>query len=142
MNLNKTKKIAVKFPNFVNPHIIESEGKRYVMKFKQARNINLELMSQEFARESAISIGSRKLPYIEGFNCTMLNDMYFPGYFAMQFTFASGEEKKVFRLIEKYNGIQIPLRDNLQQWGTSETNLSGKEYNYERVNEFIDVKRI
>lgn len=142
MNVNKVKKIAVKFPNFVNPSIIESEGKRLVLKFKEARNINLELMSQEFARESAISVGARKLPHIEGFNCTMLNDIYIPGYFAMQFTFASGEEKKVSRLIEKYNGQQIQLRDDLQQWGTSETNLSGKEYNYERVNEFINVRRI
>jgi len=139
MNLNKVKKIAVKFPNWVNPSIIESEGKRYVLKFKEARNINLEMMSEQFARESSISVGARKLPYIEGFNCTMLNDMFLVGYFAMQFTFASGEEKKVMKIINKFNGEIIRPRTDLQQWGTFEGDEDNKRNHFERVNECIGV---
>ncbi len=140
MNLNKIKKIAVKFPNWIDPVLIQKAGSFSVTKFKEARNINLELGSQLFAHESAVSIGARKLPYIEGFNATMLNDRYIPGCFTMQFTFASGEEKKVQRLIEKHNGQIIEIREELHQWGKTETdqNNTGKEHNYENVNETLE----
>ena len=142
MNINKIKKICVKFPNWIDPMLVQQAGNFSVTKFKQARNINLELMSREFAKESAISVGARKLPYIEGFNCTMLNDRYIAGYFAMQFTFASGEEKKVTRLIEKYSGVVIPLRKDLQQWGTHDgDDENNKRNQYENVNELIDPNR-
>ena len=141
MNLNKIKKIAVKFPNWIDPVLVQSAGNFSVTKFKEARNINLELGSQLFAHESAISIGVRKLPYIEGFNATMLNDKYYAGYFAMQFTFASGEEKKVQRIIEKYSGVVIPLRGELQQWGTHDgDDEDNKRNQYENVNEYLDNK--
>ena len=138
MNLNKIKKIAVKFPNWIDPVLIQKAGSFSVTKFKQARNINLELGSQLFAHESNISVGARKLPYIEGFNATMLNDIYIPGCFAMQFSFASGEEKKVFRLIEKYSGKLLPVREELKQWGTSEGDEDNPRNHFERVNETID----
>ena len=139
MNLNRIKKIAVRFPNFVNPEMIIGDATRIVMKFKEARNINLEMASEIFAGDSGMQVGARNLPHIEGFNCTFLNDIQIVGCFAMQFTFASGEEKKVSRLIERYGGTILPLRKDLNQWGTTETdqNNSGKEHNYENVNELL-----
>ena len=139
MNLNKVKKIAVKFPNFINPHLVTGDATRNVLKFKEARNINLELMTENFAGDSGMQVGARNLPHIEGFNATMLNDIYFPAHYAMQFTFASGEEKKVMRIIERYGGQLLPIRDNLHQFGKEETDNTtrGKTHNYENVNEEI-----
>ncbi len=141
MNLNKIKKICVKFPNWVNPGQIHKEGTRQVLKFREARNINAEIATDMFAGDSGMQIGARNLPHIEGFNCTFRNDMNLVGCFAMQFTFCSGGEKKVMRLIEKYNGKIIPVREELHQWGTTETdqNNTGKEHNYENVNETLEA---
>jgi hypothetical protein len=137
MNINKVKKISVKFPNFIDPNMIYKDATKNVMKFKQARNVNLELMSQEFAGDSGMQIGARNLPHIEGFNCTFLNDTYFPAHFAMQFTFASGEERKVMRLIERYGGKVLPVRENLQQWGTYDGDEETEKSSYENVNEVL-----
>jgi len=139
MNLNKIKKICVKFPNWVNPGQIHREGTRQVLKFREARNINAEIASDMFAGDSGMQVGSRNLPHIEGFNCTFRNDLKFIGSFAMQFTFASGEERKVQRLIEKHNGQIIPPRVELHQWGKTETdqNNTGREHSYENVNEIL-----
>ena len=52
-----------------------------------------------------------------------------------QFTFASGEEKKVCKIIDKNMGIIIPSRKDLNQWGIEETNLSGTTYQVENVHE-------
>ena len=56
-----------------------------------------------------------------------------------QFTFASGEERKVFKIIEKYDGQIIPNREDLNQWAFDETNLSGKSYQVENVNEYLNA---
>jgi len=133
MNLNRIKKISVKFPNFVSKQSIEYEGKRLVLKLPQIQNFNNMLISKLFADESNVTIGARKLPRIEGFNCTWRNNEKNPYYTIAQFTFASGEERKVFRIIEKYNGEIIKSREDLKQWGTEESN--GEEF--ERVNEVI-----
>jgi hypothetical protein len=133
MNLNRIKKIAVKFPNFVSKESIEYEGSRLVLKLPEIQNINNRIYSDLFAESSNVSIGPRKLPKIEGFNCTWRNDEKNPYFTIAQFTFASGEEKKVDRIIEKYNGKIIPSRKDLIQWGTEETN--GEEF--ERVNERV-----
>jgi len=140
MNLNKVKKIAVKFPNFVNPEMIIGDATRVVMKFKEARNINLEMASELFAGDSGMQVGARNLPHIEGFNCTFLNDIQIPGMFAMQFTFASGEEKKVQRIIDRYGGKLLPIRTDLNQWGTSEGDEDNPRNHFERVNETIQCQ--
>ena len=139
MNLNKIKKIAVKFPNFINPQMIIGDATKVVMKLREARNLNAEIASKMFAGDSGMSCGPRNLPHIEGFNCTFLNDQPEPGYLKMQFTFASGEEKKVQRIIERYGGILLPIRNDLNQWGKEEAdqNNSGKMHSYENVNETI-----
>ena len=139
MNTNKIKKISVKFPNFVTRDSIEYEGKRLVLKLPQIQDINNRLYSKLFSDSSSVHVGARYLPRIEGFNCTWRNDEKNPQFTIAQFTFASGEERKVFRIIEKYNGQIIKSRDDLNQWQFEEININntGKSYQVENVNEFV-----
>jgi len=137
MNENKIKKVAIKFPNYISREMIEYEGKRLVVKFPQIQDVNNRIYSKLFADPSNVSIGARKLPRIEGFNCTWRNDEKDPFHTIAQFTFASGEEKKVQRIIEKHGGKIIPSRKDLHQWGIEETNLSGKMAMIENVNEVL-----
>lgn len=139
MNTNKIKKISVKFPNFVTKDSIEYEGKRLVLKLPQIQDINNRMYSKLFSDSSSIHVGARYLPRIEGFNCTWRNDEKNPQFTIAQFTFASGEERKVFRIIEKYNGQIIKSRDDLNQWQFEEININntGKSYQVENVNEFV-----
>ena len=139
MNTNKIKKISVKFPNFVTKDNVEYEGKRLVLKLPQIQDINNRMYSKLFSDSSSVHVGARYLPRIEGFNCTWRNDEKNPQFTIAQFTFASGEERKVFRIIEKYNGQIIKSRDDLNQWQFEETNLnnSNTSYQVENVNERI-----
>ncbi len=139
MNTNKIKKISVKFPNFVTKEGIEYEGKRLVLKLPQIQDINNRMYSKLFSDSSSVHVGARYLPRIEGFNCTWRNDEKNPQFTIAQFTFASGEERKVFRIIEKYNGQIIKSRDDLNQWQFEETNLnnSNTSYQVENVNERV-----
>ena len=139
MNTNKIKKISVKFPNFVTKDSIEYEGKRLVLKLPQIQDINNRMYSKLFSDSSSVHVGARYLPRIEGFNCTWRNDEKNPQFTIAQFTFASGEERKVFRIIEKYNGQIIKSRDDLNQWQFEEININntGKSYQVENVNEFV-----
>ena len=139
MNTNKIKKISVKFPNFVTRDSIEYEGKRLVLKLPQIQDINNRMYSKLFSDSSSVHVGARYLPRIEGFNCTWRNDEKNPQFTIAQFTFASGEERKVFRIIEKYNGQIIKSRDDLNQWQFEEININntGKSYQVENVNEFV-----
>jgi len=99
------------------------------------------MYSKLFSDSSNVHVGARYLPRIEGFNCTWRNDEKDPLFTIAQFTFASGEEKKVSAIIEKYNGKIIPIRKDLHQWQFEETNQSnsGKEYKVENVNEIISA---
>lgn len=139
MNTNKIKKISVKFPNFVSKDSIEYEGKRLVLKLPEIQDINNRIYSEVFAGESNVSVGARKLPRIEGFNCTWRNNEKNPQYTIAQFTFASGEERKVERIIEKYQGIIIPSREDMNQWQFDEINLNntGSVTQVENVHEYL-----
>ena len=135
MNENKIKKISVKFPNFVSKDSIEYEGKRVVLKLPQIQDINNRMYSELFSGASGMSVGAKNLPHIEGFNCTWRNDEKNPQFTIAQFTMASGEEKKVMKIVDKYGGIVIESRADLNQWQFDETNLSGNTYQVENVNE-------
>ena len=135
MNTNKIKKVSVKFPNFVSKDSVEYEGKRVVLKLPQIQDINNRMYSELFSGASGMSVGAKNLPHIEGFNCTWRNDEKNPQFTIAQFTFASGEEKKVSKIIEKYGGTVIESRTDLNQWQFDETNLSGNTYQVENVNE-------
>ena len=137
MNQNKIKKISVKFPNFVSKDNIEYEGKKMVLKLPQIQDINNRMYSELFSGASGMSVGAKQLPRIEGFNCTWRNDEKNPQFTIAQFTMASGEEKKVMKIVEKYGGKVIPSRADLNQWQFDETNLSGNTYQVENVNETL-----
>ena len=137
MNESKIKKVSVKFPNFVSKDSIEYEGKRIVLKLPQIQDINNRMYSELFSGDSGMTAGAKHLPRIEGFNCTWRNDEKNPQYTIAQFTFASGEERKVSKIIEKFGGQIIESRADLNQWQFDETNLSGKTYQVENVNETI-----
>ena len=137
MNESKIKKVSVKFPNFVSKDSVEYEGKRVVLKFPQVQDINNRMYSELFSGDSGMTAGAKHLPRIEGFNCTWRNDEKNPQYTIAQFTFASGEERKVSKIIEKYKGTVIESRADLNQWQFDETNLSGNTYQVENVNETI-----
>jgi len=137
MNESKIKKVSVKFPNFVSKDSIEYEGKRVVLKLPQIQDINNRMYSELFSGDSGMTAGAKHLPRIEGFNCTWRNDEKNPQFTIAQFTFASGEERKVMKIVEKYGGMVIESRADLNQWQFDETNLSGKTYQVENVNETI-----
>ena len=137
MNESKIKKVSVKFPNFVSKNSVEYEGKRIVLKLPQIQDINNRMYSELFSGDSGMTAGAKHLPRIEGFNCTWRNDEKNPQYTIAQFTMASGEERKVMKIIEKYGGQIIESRADLNQWQFDETNLSGNTYQVENVNETI-----
>ena len=137
MNESKIKKVSVKFPNFVSKDSVEYEGKRLVLKLPEIQDINNRMYSELFSGDSGMTAGAKHLPRIEGFNCTWRNDEKNPQYTIAQFTFASGEERKVMKIVEKYGGTVIESRADLNQWQFDETNLSGKTYQVENVNETI-----
>jgi hypothetical protein len=146
MNQNKIKKISVKFPNIVNRLDIDYEGKRLVQKIpalndinNQLKNLNISHIGDQFSSSSSVHIGARYLPRIEGFNCTWRNDENDPTHVYAQFTFASGEEKKVQRIIDKNLGIIIKSRDDLNQWAFDEVNLNntGTTTQVENVHEYV-----
>ena len=146
MNTNHVKKISVKFPNIVNRLDIDYEGKRLVQKIpalndinNQLKNLNISHIGDQFSSSSNVHVGARYLPRIEGFNCTWRNDETDPTHVYAQFTFASGEEKKVQKIIDKNLGIIIKSRDDLNQWAFDEVNLNntGTITQVENVHEYV-----
>ena len=140
MNINKTKKIRVRFPNLVSGKMVVGESEKQVMKLPAVQDINNRIYSELFSSSSGMSCGGRMLPKIEGFNCTWINSDHLMGaYVDAQFTFASSEEKKVMRILDKYGGKIVNVRTDLVQNATKERNntTTGKEIEVERVNEII-----
>ena len=142
MNVNKAKKIRVRFPNIVSGKMVVGECEKQVMKLPAIQDINNRIYSEMFSGSSGTQVGARMLPKIEGFNCTWISDKSNYGqYVDAQFTFAGSEEKKVMRIIENNGGKIINTREDLNQNSFTETNLStGKENEVERVNEVIGKK--
>ncbi len=142
LNINKVKKIRVRFPNLVSGNLVIGECTKQVMKLPQIQDINNRLYSEMFAGGSGMTSGARMLPKIEGFNCTWINNEGIMGrYVDAQFTFASAEERKVMKIIDRYGGKIITTRDDLRQWEQTETNGSGKKLDIERVNEVLGGRR-
>ena len=138
MNVNKAKKIRVRFPNIVSGKMVVGECEKQVMKLPAIQDINNRIYSEMFSGSSNTQVGARMLPKVEGFNCTWIkSDRIMGAYVDAQFTFASSEEKKVMRIIDRHGGKIINVRTDLNQNSFTETNLSGKENEVERVNEVI-----
>ena len=138
MNINKTKKVRVRFPNISNGKLVIGECEKQVLKLPEIQDVNNRIYSELFAGKSNQQMGARMLPRVEGFNCTWINNEGNMGrYVDAQFTFAGSEEKKVMRIIDRHGGKIINTREDLHQNSFTETNLSGKENEVERVNEVI-----
>ena len=143
MNINKTKKVRVRFPNLVSGKMVVGECEKMVMKLPQVQDINNRIYSELFSSSSGMSCGGRMLPKVEGFNCTWINSDHLMGaYVDAQFTFASSEEKNVMRIIEKYGGVVVDTRNDLVQNGQSETNLTntGIETEFENIAETLRAR--
>ena len=141
MNVNKAKKIRVRFPNLVSGKMVVGECEKQVMKLPAIQDINNRIYSEMFSGASNTQIGARLLPKIEGFNCTWISDKSIYGqYVDAQFTFAGSEEKKVMKIIDKHGGVVINSRTDLNQNYFTETNLTntGKETQVEQVNEVLE----
>ena len=139
MNANKAKKIRVRFPNIVSGKMVVGECEKQVMKLPAIQDINNRIYSEMFSGASNTQIGARLLPKVEGFNCTWISDKSnYGNYVDAQFTFASSEERKVMRIIDRHGGKIIDTRTDLNQNSFTETNLSGKENQVERVNEVLE----
>jgi hypothetical protein len=138
LNINKTKKVRVRFPNLVSGNMVIGECTKQVMKLPEIQDINNRLYSEMFSSSSGMSVGARMLPKVEGFNCTWISDKSMYGqYVDAQFTFASSEEKKVMRILDKYGGKIVNVRTDLSQNEIKEINGSGKENAVEQVNEVL-----
>jgi hypothetical protein len=140
MNINKAKKIRVRFPNIVSGKMVVGECEKQVLKLPEIQDINNRLYSDMFSGASNTQVGARMLPRVEGFNCTWISDKSIYGqYVDAQFTFAGSEEKKVMRIIDRNGGVVINSRTDLNQNFFMETNLTntGKETQVEQVNEVI-----
>ena len=123
MNVNKAKKIRVRFPNIVSGKMVVGECEKMVMKLPQVQDINNRIYSELFSGSSGMSCGGRMLPKVEGFNCTWINSDHLMGaYVDAQFTFASSEEKKVMRIIDRHGGKIIDTRTDLNQNSFTEKN--------------------
>jgi len=93
-------------------------------------------LGDAFARGCQLNSTHR---YIRG-NITWRKHPIFHRNTIAQVAFASSDEPKIMRIINKFGGKIIPLKENLVQNGREETNLSGTTYNYEEVNEYINIK--
>ena len=141
MNINKAKKVRVRFPNLISGQMTVGECTKQVMKLPQIQDINNRIYSKMFASESGMTSGARMLPKIEGFNCTWVNSDHLMGsYVDGQFTFAGGEEKKVMKIIDKFGGQIIDIKSDLNQNEIKETNGSGLKVPVELVNEILRAK--
>lgn len=103
--------------------------------------LNRELIAEEFTRPTQIQIGPRPAPYIDG-NITFQKDPRFPwasNCFMAQVNFRSSDESKVMRIMNKWGGQAVQLREDLRQRGTEETNLTNtaKEETFEIIDELI-----
>jgi len=114
-NRNKTKKIAVNFGL-----------------------VPRDIINKEMFRATQIQVGARPVPHIFG-NCTWINHPYLSNVTIAQIVFASADEKKLRRIIDKYRGKLVPIDDSMSQWQILETSGSGKEEQVELANERVYI---
>ena len=103
--------------------------------------IDRELIADEFTRPTQIQVGPRPVPHIDG-NITFQKDPRFPwatNMFLAQVNFRSSDERKVMRIMNKYGGQVVQLREELHQRGQEETDCTtrGTLHSFENVHELI-----
>ncbi len=80
--------------------------------------------------------------YIRG-NITWRKHPLFHRNTIVQIAFASSDEPKVMRIINKFGGKIVPLKEDSIQMGKTETDNTtlGITHNYEAVNEYININK-
>jgi hypothetical protein len=104
--------------------------------------LNREQIAEEFTRPTQIQIGARPTPHIDG-NITFQKDERFPwasNCFMAQVNFRSSDESKVMRIMNKWGGKVVQLREDLHQRGQEETDNTskGNMHSFENVDELIN----
>ena len=121
-NRNKTKKICINFGM-----------------------VPREVINNELFRPTQIQVGARPVPHVFG-NCTWITHPVFSNVTYAQIVFASADEKKVIRVVEKYKGKIVDVdpfakkeKDRLHQWQIEETdnNSRGNKSYVELANEVM-----
>lgn len=137
MNRNKTKKIRVWFPANLWQQCLK-EITDEVEKFPMPQDINARIMSA-ILTEPTVSAGHHKAPRIEC-NITWTKDPRFQGCTIPQIVYASADETRLFRIIEKYGGKIVPVRSELNQYQQEETDNTSraKVTQFENANEVIE----
>lgn len=134
MNRNKTKKIRVWFPGNLWQDCLK-EITDEVEKFPMPQDINARIMSA-ILTEPTVSAGHHRAPRIEC-NITWTKDPRCPGCTIPQIVFHSADESRLRRIIEKYGGRIMHVREELNQYQIEETNSSGKTSYVELANEIM-----
>jgi len=93
------------------------------------------IISDELFRPTQLN---SSLPHVDG-NCTWIDDPRFPrGVSTLaQILFTSSDEKKVMRIVNKYGGEIIQIREDLNQNMITEVDPSGKINTVELATEVI-----
>jgi len=95
-------------------------------------------LREAFARGTQLNSSYR---YIRG-NITWRKHPIFLRNTIVQIAFASSDEPKVMRIMQKFGGKIVPLKENSNQIGREETDNTsvGNTHNFEQVNEYINIK--
>jgi len=97
-----------------------------------------EIINKEMFRPTQIQVGARPVPHIFG-NCTWRKHPYFSNGTIAQICFASSDEKKLRRIIDKWKGKVVQVRDDINQWQILEISGYGKEEQVELENERLSI---
>jgi len=91
-----------------------------------------------FARGTQLNSSYR---YIRG-NITWRKHPLFHRNTIAQIAFASSDEPKVMRIMNKFGGKIVPIKEGLGQRGKEETDNTslGRTHQFEAVNEYINIK--
>lgn len=137
MNRNKTKKIRVWFPANLWQECLK-EITDEVDKFPMPLDINARIMS-DILTHPTVSVGHHKSQRIEC-NITWTKDPRFPNCTIPQIVFHSADESRLFRIIEKYGGKIVPVREELNQYQQEETDNTSRGVitRFENANEVIE----
>lgn len=148
MNLNKAKKVRVAFP-IGSFDAFRADCDKEVQKFALGMNVDdlisvdreRRLLSNVFT-DPRLDMGNRKEPRIQC-NITWTDDPRYPKGVSTvpQIQYASSDENRLFKIIEKYGGKIIDKGDwNQCQMEETDMNNSGKTHQIERVNEILNSK--
>jgi hypothetical protein len=100
--------------------------------------VSRELIADEFTRATRTQIGARPLPEVDT-NITFQKHPVYSNMFMAQLNFRSSYEGKVLRMIHKWGGKPVQIREDLSQRGITETDNTnrGTQHSIEIADELI-----